>query len=226
MNPALRNSAAHVFVDSLAEPELRDADEHHLRRVVRLRAAETITVCDGRGSWAPARLGERIELLAEPANEPEPEPVRVVAAIPKGDRLEWMVEKLVEVGATVIALVGMERSVVRWDEARRSRQHARLGAIARRAAEQSRRLWLPELRLADTLAPWVDLPGAVVADPDGRPLAQVGRPSAVIVGPEGGFADGELPTQVVRVALGAHILRVETAAITAAWVISSPGVLS
>ena len=56
MNPVLRGSAAHVFVDSLAAPQLSDDDDHHLRRVLRVRESEAITVGDGAGGWVEARL--------------------------------------------------------------------------------------------------------------------------------------------------------------------------
>ena len=56
MNPALRSSAAHVFVGSLAAPELDPDDAHHLVRVLRLRDGEPITASDGRGGWRSCTL--------------------------------------------------------------------------------------------------------------------------------------------------------------------------
>src|SRR4029079_6965526 len=56
VNPALRGSAAHVFVSSLVAPQLTDEDEHHLRRVLRIRDSDVVTLSDGIGSWTTARL--------------------------------------------------------------------------------------------------------------------------------------------------------------------------
>jgi 16S rRNA U1498 N3-methylase RsmE len=56
VNPVLRGSAAHIFVDSLGAPQLSGDDDHHLRRVLRIRDADVITVGDGAGRWVVARL--------------------------------------------------------------------------------------------------------------------------------------------------------------------------
>ncbi len=106
MNPVLRGSAAHVFVESLAAPELSDDDEHHLRRVLRIRDSDVLTVSDGAGRWATARLtaGGLIVDSAITDEVPRP-PAVVISAIPKGDRPEWIVQKLTEVGATAIGFM-------------------------------------------------------------------------------------------------------------------------
>ena len=79
MNPHLRGSAAHVFVESLDSPVLSDDDSHHLFRVLRLRDGETVTVSDGRGSWRPcvARAGS---VVVDGAVEAVPAPPAVTIA--------------------------------------------------------------------------------------------------------------------------------------------------
>ena len=62
MNPVLRGSAAHVFVDSLAAPQLSDDDDHHLRRVLRVRESEAITVGDGAGGWVDGEADGRFRV--------------------------------------------------------------------------------------------------------------------------------------------------------------------
>ncbi|MFT3855023.1 MAG: RsmE family RNA methyltransferase [Ilumatobacteraceae bacterium] len=216
MLPAsLRASAAHVFVDDLELPELDERDTHHLGRVLRLRDGQSVTVSDGRGRWRTAvwRAG-----AVEPDGEtcgPSPRPaVTIAAAIPKGDRLEWMVQKLTEVGVDGITLVDCHRSVVRWDAARAGAQRARLTRIVRDAAMQSRRTWLPELAGPVPLVSVLDGDGAVVvADPAGA-VFDVAAPVTVVVGPEGGFTPDEVAGAQL-VALGDHVLRVETAAVVA-----------
>lgn len=215
MNPDLRGSAAHVFVESLAEPQLSGDDEHHLRRVLRVRDTDRITVSDGAGSWANARLGAGGVSLDSPATfEAAPRPATVITAIPKGDRPEWIVQKLTEVGVTTIGFMDCARSVVRWDEARAARQIDRLRRVAREAAMQSRRLWLPVVAELVPYATAVTRENCAIADPDGSGLTA--GTDTVLVGPEGGFTADELAEGQCRVALSANVLRVETAALTAA----------
>ena len=143
---------------------------------------------------------------------PPPRPATVVVAPPKGDRLDWLIQKCTEVGVTQIVLVHAERSVVRWDDDRAGKHLERLRRIAIEAALQSRRVWLPELCGP---RPAIDvLPGAAAAEPGGRPIGPDDR--CIAVGPEGGWTDGELAVAGDRVSLGPNVLRVETAAVVAA----------
>ena len=226
MNPVLRSSAAHVFVESIEYPVADDPDAHHLFRVLRLRDGETITVSDGRGRWrATTATGGGLVPAGEVLEIPQPHECAIAAAVPKGDRLEWMVQKLTEVGATRIVLLDTVRGVVRWDAARSERQLERLTRVVREAASQSRRCWLPQLegprRVADVLAE----SGAVLADPSGDPLSARLPTGPVVIGPEGGFDPAELDAAdrsgVDRVSLGDGVLRVETAAVVAAALIGA-----
>ena len=211
---ALRTSAAHAFVASVDAPVLTDHDEHHLRRVLRIRADQQVTVSDGRGSWMVCRLTTAgLEQLTPVVSEPEPQPSCVVSAIPKGDRVDGVVAKLTEVGITDIVLADMDRSVVRWTGERLERQRQRLTRVLTEAAMQSRRVWLPTLVVGESFADAAARPGAVVADPDGEQVVQT---ACIIVGPEGGFSDRELGIGLARLCLADHVLRVETAAVVAA----------
>ena len=210
---ALRASAAHVFVDDLDHPQLDERDEHHLARVLRLRDGEVVTVGDGRGSWRTARWHKGAPIVDGPSvTVPVPPTVTIAAAIPKGDRLDWMVQKLVEVGVMCIVLVDCRRSVVRWQPERRATQLDRLRRVGRDAAMQSRRVWLPTIDGPVPLGDVVAGGGAVLADPDGDPLTTA---TTVVIGPEGGFTAEELDL-APAVSLGEQILRVETAALVAA----------
>jgi 16S rRNA (uracil1498-N3)-methyltransferase len=214
VNEALRRSAAHVLVADLDDPTLGDATVHHLRRVLRLRDGESITVTDGAGSW---RLGafvrDRLEPDGETTVEPKPEPrLTLATALPKGERAEWLVQKSTEIGIDRIVLIDAERSVVRWDGDRAARNVDRLRRIAADAAMQSRRVWLPEIDGVRPVADVID--GMAAAEPDGRALRQ--SDVAIAVGPEGGWSDDELSLAGDRVSLGPHVLRVETAAVVAA----------
>jgi 16S rRNA (uracil1498-N3)-methyltransferase len=213
VDEALRRSAAHVLVDDAAAPQLDDGARHHLRRVLRLRDGDVVTVTDGAGSWRPCRLGPGgLEPDGDVVVTTTPRPVTVAVAPPKGDRLEWLVQKCTEVGVARLVLVDAERSVVRWEPDRATKQLDRLRRVAAEAALQSRRTWLPEVvgpyPAADVL------PDAAVAEPGGRPVAPAD--ACIAVGPEGGWSPGELARAADRVSLGPNVLRVETAAVVAA----------
>ena len=219
MNPALRGSAAHVFVSSLAAPQLSDDDEHHLRKVLRIRDADEVTLSDGAGSWVTARLTTAgLDVTSAATLEPEPARSAVMSAIPKADRPEWIVQKLTEIGASTIAFVECARSVVRWDDARAHKQLDRLRRVAREAAMQSRRVWLPEVCDLVPFAQAAATPGVALADPDGGPLD--GGTDTILVGPEGGFTQGERDLVARRVRLSANVLRVETAALAAGFLLT------
>jgi 16S rRNA (uracil1498-N3)-methyltransferase len=218
VNPALRSSAAHVFVDAVDDPLLADDDRHHLFRVLRLRDGEPVSVSDGRGRWRLCTAQDGALVSAGSVEFVDPPLVRctIAVAIPKGDRVDWMVQKLTEVGAHHIVLLHCERSVVRWDGERGHKQLARLQRVAREASMQSRRIWLPEVTgpvaLADVLGP-----NAVVADPAGAVWRTA---DTIVIGPEGGFSPGELEAATAAgsglISLGDQVLRVETAAVVAA----------
>ena len=220
MNPALRHSAAHLFVASLDAPEPTVDDAHHLFRVLRLRDGETVTVSDGAGSWRATRVvGQSLLCAGEIEFEPAPRPVTVASAIPKGDRLEWMVQKLTEVGVAEIVFLHCERSVVRWSGERGERQLARQQRVAREASSQCRRVWLPLLLGPSPFGEVAGRPNTVIADPFGEPFDRsVGARNGqvtVMIGPEGGLTEQELG-MATNVCWGSNILRVETAAVVAA----------
>jgi 16S rRNA (uracil1498-N3)-methyltransferase len=144
----VRRVAAHVFVADPASPVLAEEDFHHLARVLRLRAGEVVSACDGLGAWRLCEWTGSRELspAGEVAWEARPAPVLTVAfALTKGDNPERAVQKLTEAGVDRLVVLTSARCVVRWDPARAERQLARLRAVAREAAMQSRRAWLPSV---------------------------------------------------------------------------------
>ena len=218
---ALRHSAAHVFVDQLEAPVLGEDDQHHLGRVLRLRDGESVTASDGRGQWRACVWRDgALEVAGDVVATAPPQMRCAVAFTPvKGDRNEWAVQKLTEIGIDeVIILAPTQHSVVRWSDA--DKQLRKLRVVAREAAMQSRRVWLPNVVGLATLHEVCAGDGAAVADPNGVALFTGVPPHAgvslVVVGPEGGFAEEELPAGVPRVQLGDTILRAETATLVAA----------
>lgn len=207
-----REAAAHCFVASLEAPELADVDRHHLERVLRLRRGEAVTVSDGAGSWRPCiYAGEgRVEVAGDVSFEPAPSPRVVVGfALTKGDKPEWAVQKLTELGVDVVVPFVSARSVVRWDGEKAARAAERFERVAREAAMQSRRVWLPEVAPVAAFSEAVQRWRPALAEPGGGPVSLT--ETCVFVGPEGGWTAEELGAGLPNISLGSTILRAETA---------------
>jgi 16S rRNA (uracil1498-N3)-methyltransferase len=209
------DAAAHVFVVDLEALELDDSDRHHLERVLRLRPGQAVTASDGAGGWRRCQW-TAAGLAAAGAVERDwrPEPAITVGfALPKGDRPEWIVQKLTEIGVDRIIPMTTARTVVRWDGERAVKNVERLRKVAREAAMQSRRSWLPSV---DELSPLSEVfstvrGGLALGHPGGQ-APSLATP-ALLVGPEGGWTADELGKRPI-VGLGPTVLRTETAAVT------------
>jgi 16S rRNA (uracil1498-N3)-methyltransferase len=212
-----------ALVVDLDAPSLEPADAHHLARVLRLRAGDPLVLGDGAGRWRPARFGDPPDPAGpiESSGRDVPE-ITVAFALVKGDRPELVVQKLTELGVDRIVPFRAARSVVRWDDVRAAKAVGRLRAVARAAAQQAHRAWLPEVAEVADLADLLSLPGVALADRAGVPpsLAQ----PTVLVGPEGGWAPEERAAAdeagAPTVAVGVHVLRAETAAVTVGAVLT------
>jgi 16S rRNA (uracil1498-N3)-methyltransferase len=225
----VRRVVAHAFVDDLARPVLTERDVHHFGRVLRLRPGETVSVSDGKGGTRLCQwLGDGLGLLTAPSWEPPPHPLLTVGfALTKGDNPDWAVQKLTEAGVDRVVLIVSDRCVARWRPGQEDRQLDRLREIARQAAMQSRRSWLP---LVDGPVPFPALVPAergqtsgdiALAVQGGVPLA-LSTPT-VLVGPEGGWSDEELAAvpEARRIGLGPNVLRAETAAVAAGLILAA-----
>ena len=208
----------HLFVADLARPELSDDDAHHLVRVLRGAVDDPLTMADGEGRWAPGRLLDRsgaVEVTGPVRDVAGPRwPLTVAFAPVKGDRPEWTVQKLTEIGVDRIVVVMAERSVVRWTGDRAARQVDRLRRVAREASMQARRCRLPVLEGPSAVADVLVAPGAVAAEPGGPPPSAADR--LLVVGPEGGWSPSESAQAGRTVGLGPNVLRAETAAVVGA----------
>lgn len=228
--------SAHVVVADLGSLELDTDDAHHLHSVLRLRPGEPVGATDGRGGYVPCRyIGRGVIEADGPAEASPPRtPLLTVAFAPiKGDRPEWAVQKLTELGVDRIVLIHSQRSVVRWDAERAAGHLERLRRVARSAVMQSRQWWLPEVagmtELGTFLAgapssaagPDPDVPGRDGGIGGGVALADMGGLGpgpglhTVVVGPEGGWTPEERRMASAVVGLGAAVLRAETAAVAA-----------
>ncbi|MCB9897197.1 MAG: 16S rRNA (uracil(1498)-N(3))-methyltransferase [Planctomycetes bacterium] len=229
-------------------PQLDAPSRHHVERVLRLREGDVLELVDGRGGLAVATLQRegRLAIVSRATREPEPRaPLWLAVAPPRPSRLDWLVEKAVELGVTRILLV-QTRHAARGVDGKRLE---RLRRIADEALLQCRRLQRVELRgglsLDDVLArdadvwladapPEDDAPERLDAAPPERdergdmgrrPEARAtrraaDRPLLLLVGPEGGFHADEIAAADARgarhVRCGRGVLRVETAALALA----------
>ncbi|WP_435015761.1 RsmE family RNA methyltransferase [Tundrisphaera sp. TA3] len=216
-------------VDGIATLEGDEA--RHLARVRRVAVGECVELFDGKGRAFRAEvegLGrDRVTLRIVGPGPDSGVPacsLTLATAVPKGDRFDWLVEKATEVGVARLVPLTTARSVV--DP--RATKLDRLRRAIIEAAKQSRRDRLMDL---DAAVAWSALvrdgraPFRYIADPSGPPIAAVEPPargsSAILaIGPEGGFAPEELAEAADQgwrpVGLGAHILRIETAALVGA----------
>lgn len=209
-----RQPGPHTFVEDIDDPVLAEDDHRHLERSLRLRAGDPLTVSTGRGQWRSCRFGDPLEIVGAVVEVPRPEPeIAIGFALIKSGRPETVVQKLTELGVDRIVPFQADRSVVVWDEAKTQKNATRLSRIAREAAMQSHRAWLPVIEPVTTFADLAVRPNVVRADlvGDAPRLGQL-----ILVGPEGGWSDTERETVSTNVMFAPHVLRAETAAITAA----------
>jgi 16S rRNA (uracil1498-N3)-methyltransferase len=185
-----------------------DEQERHLERVLRLGQGEEVGYTDGMGSFGSGHYHAAGVIRGEEAQAPRPSDLIVVSAPPDSrERARFQVEKLAELGVARLRFLETRHGHGRPPKVDRLRSWAVAGL------EQSRGAWLMET--SDGLVTFADIETPyVVCDMGGSSR----RPSArtVVVGPEGGWAPGEIPAAAPRYDLGDTVLRVETAALVAA----------
>ncbi len=215
-----------------AEIELDRAQAHYLRSVLRLDAGAAVAVfnaTDGEWLCRVSEIGKGALLAVESRlRDAEPEAktdLWLMFAPIKRARLDWLVEKATELGVAALLPVWTARTQVERVNLDRLRSHAV------EAAEQSERLSVPELRAPERLdrllAAWPGARRLFVCDESGagEPISDAAArlppgPTAILVGPEGGFDETELDaigklSFVTRVGLGSRVLRAETATLAA-----------
>ncbi|MFY3002319.1 16S rRNA (uracil(1498)-N(3))-methyltransferase [Achromobacter xylosoxidans] len=239
-------SAPRFFCDAPlsagARIALPEAQAHHAIRVLRLRAGEPMVLFNGQGGEYPAvleiegkagfaQLGAFDPREAELAGR-----ITLVQGLPAGDKMDWVVEKAVELGAARVCPIAAQRSVLQLAGPRLEKRVAHWQRIAQSAAEQCGRNRLMAVDAPMALADWLARPADGLrllchpqADTDLAGLlgATPGLASlTLLVGPEGGWSDQELALAreagVQAVRFGPRVLRTETAGLA---LISAAGAL-
>lgn len=213
---------------------IEGGDARHIAGALRMTAGETLTLCDGKGTdyacTVTAVERERVTLAVDAATPTTAEPTLVVTlymGLPKGDKMEWIIQKCVELGVTVIVPVAMSRSIVKLDGKDAAKKQTRWQKIADEAAGQSGRGIRPAVETLiswkQALARFANENTLLCYEGGGAPIGKLVTPAdtavSLVVGPEGGFDPAEVEAVTAaggRIAtLGPRILRCETAPIAA-----------
>lgn len=236
-----------VFLDAALEAgsivELPKETGAHLAKVLRARSGDEVVLFNGDGrefsSVIESVRGNRVAAAIGSSRDVDVESriaITLVQCLPRGEKMDFVVQKATELGVARIVPVTSQRSVVRLDERQAQSKQAHWQAVAISACEQCGRTRLPSvespvplLNYLGQVAPdgqhrWVLEPQSIApafAEPAPGSAAPHGPlPAAQIaVGPEGGFAEDELEAFRIagfaRLGLGPRVLRTETAAIAA-----------
>ncbi len=205
-----------------------DAEEsHHLVRVLRHRPGDTVPVFDGRGGWGRAVVeeaspsGAHLRIVEQRWQAPPPVRLHLAQALLKGEKMEMVIQKCVELGVASIVPCISRNCTARRPSERRTRRWQR---IAREAAKQCGRLWLPGMAAPEDLGSIAGRFEQVILFLEGgqaseTPALPTRGDCLLVVGPEGGFPASEVAELCARGAvpasLGPFVLRAETAAIAA-----------
>ncbi|TDU31531.1 16S rRNA (uracil1498-N3)-methyltransferase [Panacagrimonas perspica] len=230
-------SESRIHLDAaLAEGALVELPEgpfRHLVQVLRMQAGESLVVFDGRGGEYAAVLETVAKRSASlrvgsfrDVNRESPLHLTLVQGISKGERMDWTVQKAVELGVSAIVPVLTERCNVHLDREREAKRLDHWRAVISSACEQSGRTRVPDLlpmvKFGDWLGQTATGPRLVLDPLAAQGLAGLGaisEPLSLVVGPEGGLSPDELQLATKAgcrgVRIGPRVLRTETAGVAA-----------
>lgn len=230
-----------VEPDQVGEKEIRilGGDVNHIKNVLRMKPGEEILISSQENleytcyidKLEDEQVTAHIMYVQEAVYE-LPSKLYLFQGLPKGDKMELIIQKAVELGVHQIIPVASKRVVVKLDKKKEEKKIARWQAIAQSAAKQSKRMYVPKvgevlsfsqaLAFARTLDV-VLLPYELAKDMDNtrKIIGQIkrGQSVGVFIGPEGGFEEAEAEAAVKEanarvITLGKRILRTETAGLT------------
>ena len=217
---------------------IEGADVNHIVNVLRMKVGEEVSVHDDVNRKYLCRIAELQEdkvclsILEQQTSDTElPCRIYLFQGLPKGDKMEWIIQKGVELGAYAIVPVATKRAVVKLDEKKAQKKVARWNSIAESAAKQSGRGMIPEvlpvMKFSEALQFAKDLDLNLIPYEKAEGIADTkqriekirpGQSIGIFIGPEGGFEEAEVEMakemQAIPVTLGRRILRTETAGMT------------
>lgn len=220
-----------VVLTSDREFKLGDTASQYVLRVLRLRESDSLFIFDGKGACYQAELTGRagkhatVRLLHQLEHDAEsPLQLHVGLGISKGERMDYAIQKLVEIGVQDITPLLTDYTVVKLDEKRRQSRHQHWEGVIISACEQSGRNYLPRLHEINDLPTWIstrDEECRLVFDAGGTCRLSEVKPVPtrvnILIGPEGGLSDTEFAQAgehgFISIRLGPRILRTETAAV-------------
>lgn len=217
--------------------QITGPDVNHMKHVLRMKPGEQVLISDGEGHdytcLVKSLENDLVEAEITAVNEEGrelPSRIWLFQGLPKSDKMEFIIQKAVELGAAAVVPVATKNAVVKLDKKKEEAKRRRWQAIAESAAKQSKRSRMPEvmelMSLTEAFAyikerdfevrliPYENAEGMEGA---GRALECIGpgQDIAVFIGPEGGFDEKEIETAleygVSPISLGKRILRTETA---------------
>jgi 16S rRNA (uracil1498-N3)-methyltransferase len=216
---------------------LSEEESRHLARVRRIGEGEVVEVFDGEGNGWKARVEQvakdhvRLERLEPMEDRRAPCELTLATALPKGERLDWLIEKGTELGVARVVPLQTERSVV-------DPRSSKLDRLRRLVIEASKQCGRNRLMRIEAPRTWASLVEDAEFDGSTRLLCHVdsevspswsaihpGDRVVLAVGPEGGFSPSEVAAGRAKgwqvVGLGPTILRIETAAVVGAYAVFS-----
>lgn len=214
-----------------AELDLPDEAARHVAQVLRMRAGEALTLFDGSGGEYAAvivdagRRDVRVRIDQHHAVDRESRlDVTLAQCVSKGDRMDYTIQKAVELGVSRIVPLLSERSVVKLDAERWDKKLEHWRGVAVSACEQSGRTRVPEIVAVQKLDAWLAVPAEgrlrlVLAPTESVSLRTLDAAAtiALLIGPEGGLSDAEIAAArragCIGIGLGPRVLRTETAGV-------------
>ena len=227
-----------------AEIVIDGADAHHIGRVLRMKPGDVVAISDADGQSGVAQIekitSDKVYLALHQRTIRTTEPpigVWLAQGLPKSDKLEFIIQKAVELGVAGIIPVATHHSVVKYDEKKAQSKTERWGKIAAEAAKQCGRQIVPQVKPIHNLRELLDSldsEATVFMPYEGESTrtfkaaltedgSAANKSMIVLIGPEGGFSAEEAQfcrsRGVQTVTLGPRILRAETAALAALAII-------
>ncbi len=228
-----------VAVLSVGVVQFDAAESHHARDVMRLGIGDNVELFDSAGRTASGPIvgvdptvGVQVTAIAPP---PARAQIVVASAVPKGNRADWMIEKLAEIGVSRFIPLQTARSVVHPEGTGKLDRWQRLASEAAKQSHRTGNLQISPLTALPALVRNIQVQNAAAWFLTTRPPAdsfaaaivalQADRPAYLLIGPEGGWTDPEedafRAASFTAVALTPSILRIETAALVAAGAVAS-----